>query len=988
MNRDKTTDEMLGRCLRGGPGALILALLLISCSTPTTSTPTPTPPPFTPTPTLTLTPTATPIPIPTLTPLPLRPTATPQPVTTPTPVPNEQEIVDAVLGMRGVAHRVDGSFTAPEADELLALVGGIGDRDEARWVIIGQTDDVWRLRGTSELLATGFSDPPPGYFPPELLDFNNDGQQEALIHYFKMQDGWMTSSDTLYRWDGHALAPIWSVPTVVDNTSADVEDVPQPYKENYQAEWEWSDLDDDGVDEILLSEEVIFHPADEPRGLEGEKLAVLGEEAWKRAFRWDGETFRPYAAEGPDHPFAYTAGDDLWLWKNRTSHPLAAEGVAEFQWSPDGRYLAWWVQPSFPEVASQSAALGVEDLGLGIRREFSLEDVPSALRWAPDGRLTYILPGQPPTLLDPETGQQEALPATDLGSWSPDGSLVAHVREGSLYAYDPSVRQERPLIAKPGGAAEDAPEISHPAWSPRGDWIACILEVYGLAYLGIVSPDVSEPVQGPDALETFNGGESTELQFAWSPDGSHLAALTTDARLQRRPTALFLGEVPAGGEAPTGRFRWRQVLQVDAVAHTGRLSWSPDSERVGVAIDQDIWEVTAAGEATLRHHFSVPELSWTALEWATDGSGWLAGLAGGGVGYRGRLYWFPADGSEPMLLLADSPGTARWSPQTVEVVTSPWDRIPMALAEYEDTEPLLHFTNKKGFAVVVLAEGADHATEFQVAGQRVYYEGRYADRSGVVSLPIPDVPGHLHGVRATSDGSQLAWLFVDDRTAEAHFRLVVSDGRGNDPGEVWHHVETPTDFRWINLLSWRSDGRVIYLTDAATDLEPGPGLLALDILTGRATRLSDLQEAANAAVSPDGAWLVQAEMDLEGGSSLTITLRSLVKKKEIHIAGVEGAYLADDFSFAPDSSWLAWREWASIPKGAKLLVRVLPLPAGEPFMVHEEPLNHAPTVIGGWAGKDALVLIHEDGAGPSTGIPLPSGPASPLSPFVFLGALD
>lgn len=649
---DKTTTrKTLNLCIWLGQSVLTLALAVSACTAPSTPGPTSTPPPLdvsTPVPTWT----ATPPPVPAL---PLLPTAVPQPTATaaptPTPFPDEQEIVDAVLALRGdehwVAHRVGGSFTAPDVDEWLALAGNIGDHDEVRWVVIGQADDGWQLRGTSNVLATGFGDAPPYYFPPDPLDFDGDGQQELLVNYFKMQWGWMTASDTLYCWDGRALASVWGAPTIVDNRMASNEDVPQLYRENYQAEWEWADLDGDGLDEILLREHVAFYlPGEE--GYVDDDAPSIGEESGERVFRWDGGAFRPFAPAGPAGTFAYVEAGNLWLWQNRAAHPLSVEHVQEFHWSPDGQRLAWWAQPS-PGEDIQDAILGIYDLTTGLRWEFSLDDTPSALYWAPDGRLAYVLPGQPLALLDPGTGQQRALPTMSSGTWSPDGNRIAYERDGNLYVYDLSTGQEWLLVVAPEGAGQ---ATFDPVWSPRADWIACTLETDDLAYVGLVSPEPPEPVSAFDLLEPFDGREAPVLRFAWSPDGSHLAALTTDPRVEQQPAVLYVAGTPSGGSGPVGRLEWREVLQLETVAETVGLAWSPDGGRVVVAAGNEVWEVTAAGETTLWHRFSVPEPGWLALEWAPDGSGFLAGLAGAGVGYEEHLYWFPAGGAEPVLLLA------------------------------------------------------------------------------------------------------------------------------------------------------------------------------------------------------------------------------------------------------------------------------------------------------------------------------------------------
>jgi hypothetical protein len=301
----------------------------------------------------------------------------------------------------------------------------------------------------------------------------------------------------------------------------------------------------------------------------------------------------------------------------------------------------------------------------------------------------------------------------------------------------------------------------------------------------------------------------------------------------------------------------------------------------------------------------------------------------------------------------------------------------------------------------VPAEGADVSTEFQVAGQRVYYRDRYVDRSGVTSLSVPDAPGDLQSVRASPSGDRLAWLFADDqinlrrRSGEAHFRLVVTDGQGNDPQELWHHVETPPDPRWINLLGWRSDLEEIYLSQSAYQetapyFELNPGVIAVGVVTDGVTMVGDLEGVADAAVSSDGVWLVQAMTDMEPTGNLTITLLALIDKAKIHVPGIEGAWLAGDFSFAPGSGWLAWREWGAMPDGSTLVVRARHLPDGEPFTVYQEVSDDSLVVIRGWIGEGDLVLVQENGAGPSTVVSLPSSPGlgSPLSPFAFLGVLE
>jgi hypothetical protein len=813
---------------------------------------------------------------------------------------------------------------------------------------------------------------------------------------------------------------------VMGGTVAAGQDVPQPYSVDYRAEWEWVDLDGAAPDEILLRDRVAFHAPGQAETTRS-RAASAGEEVGERAFRWDGEAFRPYAPDGPDAVFACVASGDVWLWQDHTARPLGAGHVQEMRWSPDGRRVVWWSQPPLggaseraSEDASERAILGAYDLTTGARREFSLERIPLALRWAPDGRLACALPGRPPVLLDLESGQQEPLPAATPGTWSPDGNRMAYERDGNLTVHDRSSGQERALVVVPAGGGAAAPAVlPDPAWSPRGDWIACDLSHHGLTGVGLVAPDLAEPVSALDLLETFGGREATGLQLAWSPDGSRLAALATALPFTQQPAdpgrrrlqrgfegrsrvVLYLAEVPRRGSEPVGRPAWKEMLELETAAPTIGPAWSPDGERVAIAAGAELWEVTAAGGSTLRHRFSFPQPRWSTLEWAPDGSGILIGLESA---CHGRLYWFPADGGEPVLLLADALGSAQWAPRAIEAQARPADPPSMVLVEYGRYKPVLHFVGGDGSDAVVRAHSASRCTPFQVGGQRVYYYNYTADRRRVSSLPVPDAAGGCQPPLASPDGRRLAWLCDDgpldwqalvDGTAEIHFRLIVTDGRGRDPREVWHHVETGPHYRSVHPLVWGADGATVYLSRPQYGLawayfDYNPGILALDVSTGQATQIGDLDGVHDGLVSADGAWLAQSRIAKRPEENVSVTLRSLVEGTERTVACAERTVVAGDFSFSPENTWLAWREWAREPGGSKLVIRALRLPDGEPFTVHEDVEDLAPR-IGGWLRRDDLVLVYplqEDGTGEySTVVTLPAtGPGYPLSPFVFLGVL-
>lgn len=1021
-------------------------------------------------------PTSTPALVPSVStpdPLPVLSAIVTQPAPAPTPFPDEREIVDAVLGVEAnehwTSHLVSGSFTAPGADERLALVGNIGDDDEVRSVVVGQAEDGWQLLGASEWRGAGFDSPPSFYLRPYLLDFDADGQQEVLDRYFRLHRGATIAADALYRWDGHALVPVWRAETIFDNRLADDRDVPQPYRQNYRAGWEWVDLDGDRLDDVLLKEHVTFYQSENPSGKGDE--AVLGEEAWERAFRWDGEAFRPSAPGGPAATFAYVAMGDVWLWQDRSARPLGERHVRDIRWSPDGRRLAWWSRPPTGD-GSPGAVLGIYDLELGTRQRFYLPGELVALRWTPGGRLAYTLAGGSLILLDLETGEQEAISAPSPGTWSPSGGQIAYERAGTLYVYDLLAGRERALLVPPGEGEAPAPvTIVDPAWSPRGDWIACRLFAADRtsAGVGLVAPDRAEPLHSDDLVMVLKEWETSDLQFDWSPDGSRLAVLTTDAHLGQRPAALYVANVPSSRYDPAGRLRWQKVLQLDVVTRNARLAWSPAGDHVALAVEDDVWEVpvgnqrvavagpqpggvderrgllrasdrqwlagsgqpqpSALNEAWLRRRFSIPASEWTVLEWAPDGSGFLAGLA---WPYDEHLYWFPAHGGAATLLLAEALAEARWAPRPGS------DDLPqpaMALVEHTEEVPLIHFIGGDGSGATVLARGAQYNGLFQVGGERVYHEKSYTGQYGSVSFVLSDVLEGCRSPAVSPDGNRLAWLCDDgppdgramvDGTAEVHFQLMVADGQGRDLREVWTHVETGPDYRDVQLMHWREDGKVLYLSRpkygaAWAYFDYNPGILALDVDTGKVMQVGDPDGVHDGLVSSDGNWLAQSMVAEWPSTGVSVTVRSLVDGVQHAVPCADGYAVAGDFSFSPDNTWLAWREWRGEPRGASILIRAMRLPDGVPFVVYRDIEPTAPR-IGGWLRNDDLVLVYpmwaggtgtywqgDGGAGGpalanttggedvsgdglgghSTVVSLPgTGPGSLLSPFTFLGVLD
>ena len=316
--------------------------------------------------------------------------------------------------------------------------------------------------------------------------------------------------------------------------------------------------------------------------------------------------------------------------------------------------------------------------------------------------------------------------------------------------------------------------------------------------------------------------------------------------------------------------------------------------------------------------------------------------------------------------------------------------LPKVLAERTDAGVRLHFITQEG-ETTVAAEGANAFTHFQVVGDRVYYENRYATREGVVVLPTPQAPGSPTTLVA-ADGSQMAWLFLDnhislaDRSGEAHYRLILTDGEGRHPHLVWERIATFYDNRGAALLAWRNDGQVLYLSqpwlgEAWCCFAYNPSVMALDVASGKTRVLGD-EDAFDAAVSPDGAWLAQS---FDGGE---VRLRALDRDHERVFPGGEKAKVAGDFSFDPQGHWLAWLE---LTTNDLYRLRVVPLPDGEPstlWQIERHLVTDEPD-LAGWLGPDeAVMVIHKaDMSGSSYRIHLPDGKPQRFSHYDFLGVL-
>ncbi len=191
--------------------------------------------------------------------------------------------------------------------------------------------------------------------------------------------------------------------------------------------------------------------------------------------------------------------------------------------SPDGKKVAFVARG---HVFAASASEGGEAQE-ATTHEDAAYDLPV---WSKDSRhvalvvdrgtqqaiATYEFPDGPERILTP-AGHHD-----DYPHWSPDGTLLAYVRDGrELHVLDVATRADRVLVH---GVLDRRPfgDLGDIAFSPAGDWIAYIdSDREGFANVDVVRTGGGEP-RAISFLPNVNAGP-----LAWSPDGTRVFFATS-----------------------------------------------------------------------------------------------------------------------------------------------------------------------------------------------------------------------------------------------------------------------------------------------------------------------------------------------------------------------------------------------------------------------------------------------------------------------------
>lgn len=265
------------------------------------------------------------------------------------------------------------------------------------------------------------------------------------------------------------------------------------------------------------------------------------------------------------------------------------------QWSPDGRYLAAFLQEN-----DRPACLAIRDRRTSDRRvhynaKYAGDYAFEVPRWTEDGRriLMKMDPGKP----DSKVGRPDdngirrrtsnasgVVPVQEIEKKANLASVDVRSGEVALLAEDWLFRCWRP-----------SPDVSHVACLRLGEHD----EVIGKNMCDLMVIDV---INGKQACVAGGIGQSYTTAFSWSPDGTRLCYMTWGGKNSGHP--FVVGKDGAHSPIDLTGGSGAYVKNVDAL-YEPPPRWRPDSEAVYLLVPDGIWVFGASGEC--QRKVSVPD---------------------------------------------------------------------------------------------------------------------------------------------------------------------------------------------------------------------------------------------------------------------------------------------------------------------------------------------------------------------------------------------
>ncbi len=204
-------------------------------------------------------------------------------------------------------------------------------------------------------------------------------------------------------------------------------------------------------------------------------------------------------------------------------------------WSPvRGEYVYTTERDGLPEIRLRSGDANWERTVVSAK-DLDLETAAfQDLAFAPNGQSIvyrrigegfaslYIstLSGEPPVKVTDGNGIQRG------ATWSPDGNWIAYS----------SLNNGRAALMKVRVGSAARPVLLHesagtdPAWSPRGDWIAC------------VRPDAGFNLISEDGQQLRQAGSGVWYAVTWTKDGSQVVGVKSDSKHRLLLTGIKVAE--------------------------------------------------------------------------------------------------------------------------------------------------------------------------------------------------------------------------------------------------------------------------------------------------------------------------------------------------------------------------------------------------------------------------------------------------------------
>jgi dipeptidyl aminopeptidase/acylaminoacyl peptidase len=349
--------------------------------------------------------------------------------------------------------------------------------------------------------------------------------------------------------------------------------------------------------------------------------------------------------------------------------------------------------------------------------------------------------------------------------------------------------------------------IGGPRVSPDGKWVAFTVTRSDVAKNRSVTNIWMIPASGGDPQQLTFGEQGSNGDLRWSPDGRYLYFLSTRVDNKRQIFRLPV----AGGEA-------KQVTTVPTGVDAYVLS--PDGKTIAItatvfppctemACNEKMAKERADNPVKTRIIQEMPFRRWDT---------WVDGM-------RNHIFVLPAEGGDAKDLTPGDVDSPIWTENgTQEVAFSP-DSSEICFSRFVENEAL---TGNSDLFVMPATGGEPKAI---------------TTNKSTDSTPLYSPDGRYIAYSATLRPMQetdLTRLFLYDRKTGEHKNIFEATDRS------------------IDSYVWAADSKSLYVTFEDRGQEP---LARLDLDTLKLTQLDAAGTSGEAAVSPDGGFLVFPKMD-------------------------------------------------------------------------------------------------------------------------------